>query len=32
MKTVEWYLDNPDWIEAVVSGSYKEYYKKQYTD
>jgi dTDP-glucose 4,6-dehydratase len=30
MKTVDWYLNNPDWIEAVVSGSYKEYYKEQY--
>ncbi|MBZ9729097.1 dTDP-glucose 4,6-dehydratase [Salegentibacter sp. JZCK2] len=30
-KTIDWYLKNPDWIEAVVSGSYQEYYKKQYT-
>ncbi|SFF60023.1 dTDP-glucose 4,6-dehydratase [Salegentibacter agarivorans] len=30
MKTVDWYLNNPKWIEAVVSGSYKEYYKEQY--
>ncbi|WP_037320959.1 dTDP-glucose 4,6-dehydratase [Salegentibacter sp. Hel_I_6] len=29
-KTVDWYLQNPGWIEAVVSGSYKEYYKEQY--
>ncbi|PKD16732.1 dTDP-glucose 4,6-dehydratase [Salegentibacter salinarum] len=30
MKTVDWYLNNPQWIEAIVSGSYKEYYKEQY--
>nr|WP_133550181.1 dTDP-glucose 4,6-dehydratase [Salegentibacter sp. 24] len=30
MKTVEWYLQNQNWIRAVVSGSYQEYYKKQY--
>ncbi|SKB37251.1 dTDP-glucose 4,6-dehydratase [Salegentibacter holothuriorum] len=31
LKTVDWYLQNPGWIEAVVSGSYQEYYKKQYS-
>jgi len=31
-KTVDWYLQNPGWMEAVVSGSYKEYYRTQYTD
>ena len=31
-KTVEWYLDNPEWLEGVISGSYREYYQKQYTD
>jgi dTDP-glucose 4,6-dehydratase len=30
LKTVEWYLKNPKWIAAVIWGSYKEYYKKQY--
>ncbi|MGY5850499.1 dTDP-glucose 4,6-dehydratase [Salegentibacter sp. F14] len=29
-KTVEWYLDNPEWLEGVISGSYREYYQKQY--
>jgi dTDP-glucose 4,6-dehydratase len=29
-KTVKWYLDNPDWIEGVVSGSYRDWLKKQY--
>lgn len=31
-KTVRWYLDNPEWVEAVTSGSYKEYYDKMYTE
>jgi dTDP-glucose 4,6-dehydratase len=29
-KTVQWYLDNPVWVEGVVSGSYREWLKKQY--
>lgn len=29
-KTVDWYLKNSDWLENVVSGSYQEYYDKQY--
>ncbi|MEQ8244424.1 MAG: dTDP-glucose 4,6-dehydratase [Fulvivirga sp.] len=29
-KTVEWYLENPNWLEHVTSGSYKDYYKKTY--
>ncbi|WP_291867284.1 dTDP-glucose 4,6-dehydratase [Maribacter sp.] len=29
-KTVDWYLDNKDWLDNVTSGSYKEYYQKQY--
>jgi hypothetical protein len=27
---VQWYLDNPVWIEGVVSGSYREWLQKQY--
>jgi len=30
-KTVQWYLDNPVWIEGVVSGSYRDWLQKQYT-
>ena len=30
-KTVRWYLDNPVWIEGVVSGSYRDWLQKQYT-
>jgi dTDP-glucose 4,6-dehydratase len=29
-KTVDWYLANPGWLEAVTSGQYQEYYTKQY--
>lgn len=29
-KTVKWYLDNPVWVEGVVSGSYREWLQKQY--
>jgi dTDP-glucose 4,6-dehydratase len=29
-KTVQWYLDNPVWIEGVVSGSYRDWLKKHY--
>lgn len=29
-KTIQWYLDNPVWIEGVVSGSYRDWLQKQY--
>jgi len=29
--TVDWYLDNSDWLDHVTSGDYKEYYKKMHT-
>jgi dTDP-glucose 4,6-dehydratase len=29
-KTVEWYLNNHQWLENVTSGHYKEYYKSYY--
>jgi dTDP-glucose 4,6-dehydratase len=29
-KTVQWYLDNPDWVEGVVTGSYRDWLEKQY--
>lgn len=29
-KTIEWYKNNPAWIERVRSGAYKEYYAQQY--
>jgi dTDP-glucose 4,6-dehydratase len=29
-KTVQWYLDHPDWVANVQSGSYREWVSKQY--
>jgi dTDP-glucose 4,6-dehydratase len=29
-KTVDWYLENQDWVEKVTSGSYQEYYDQMY--
>jgi len=29
-KTVQWYLDNPKWVEGVVSGNYRQWIDKQY--
>jgi len=29
-ETVKWYLDHTDWIEACVTGEYKNYYNKWY--
>jgi dTDP-glucose 4,6-dehydratase len=31
-RTVDWYLDNTEWLEAVTSGAYQNYYQSQYTD
>ena len=31
-KTVDWYLENQDWVKKVTSGEYQEYYKKMYTE
>ena len=28
--TIDWYLQNLKWVEAILDGSYKEYYRKQY--
>ena len=30
-KTVDWYLENEEWMENITSGNYQEYYEKQYT-
>ncbi len=29
-KTVDWYLENSDWLSNVTSGAYTSYYTKQY--
>jgi dTDP-glucose 4,6-dehydratase len=31
-KTIDWYLSNEDWLKNVTSGSYQNYYKKQYNN
>jgi dTDP-glucose 4,6-dehydratase len=28
--TIDWYLNNSIWLENITSGSYQDYYKKQY--
>jgi dTDP-glucose 4,6-dehydratase len=28
--TVQWYLENTDWWEKVISGEYQHYYRKNY--
>lgn len=29
-KTIKWYLDNEQWWKPIISGEYKNYYKKMY--
>lgn len=29
-KTVDWYLQNQDWVKQVTSGEYQQYYNQQY--
>ena len=29
-KTVDWYLNNDEWLTNVTSGEYQKYYNKQY--
>ena len=31
-KTVQWYLDNPEWVADVQSGTYREWVSRQYTE
>lgn len=30
VRTIEWYLDNGEWIDNVVSGEYQKYYESMY--
>lgn len=30
-KTVDWFLQNKEWLSSVTSGQYQEYYKKMYS-
>ena len=29
-ETIEWYLQNPEWVENVTSGEYQKYYETMY--
>ena len=29
-KTIDWYLNNTEWMDRIVSGDYEKYYNKQY--
>ena len=29
-KTIDWFLENNAWVKNIMTGEYKEYYKKQY--
>ena len=31
-KTIQWYLDNKEWWQEIVSGEYQNYYKHMYGD
>lgn len=31
-KTIDWYLNNNDWLQKITSGEYLQYYEKQYTN
>ncbi|HEV7333268.1 MAG TPA: dTDP-glucose 4,6-dehydratase [Flavisolibacter sp.] len=30
-QTIDWYLQNNEWLEHVTSGAYQQYYQQQYT-
>jgi dTDP-glucose 4,6-dehydratase len=30
VKTINWYLNNRDWLNRVTTGKYMEYYEKIY--
>ncbi len=31
-KTIDWYLDNKPWWENIISGEYRDYYEKMYSN
>jgi dTDP-glucose 4,6-dehydratase len=31
-KTIDWYLQNGEWLEHVTSGAYQNYYEKMYSE
>ena len=30
LRTAKWYLEQKEWLERIINGSYKDYYKEQY--
>ena len=30
--TIQWYLDNGDWLQGVTSGAYMDYYDNMYSN
>ena len=30
VKTIDWYLENEEWMERVTSGAYQSYYAEMY--
>ena len=31
-ETIQWYLDNQNWTNQILSGEYREYYEKMYSN
>ncbi|RLD63208.1 MAG: dTDP-glucose 4,6-dehydratase [Bacteroidetes bacterium] len=31
-QTVDWYLDNQEWLDNIISGEYEKYYENQYIE
>ena len=29
-KTIDWYMDNQEWMDNITSGDYQEYYNEMY--
>lgn len=32
VETIEWYLENNEWVENCISGEYREYYRRNYEE
>jgi dTDP-glucose 4,6-dehydratase len=30
-KTINWYLDNSEWMKRIISGEYERYYNEMYS-
>ena len=29
-QTIQWYIDNKEWWESIITGEYQDYFEKQY--